>query len=87
MNLGLMLVKGDGVNRDAARAKALLGQACELGLGIACHRLVDLSAQPRGPITPEGYALLEQACKADDFGACLRLSRLSKSIGPRQEQK
>jgi TPR repeat protein len=44
-NLGLMHRRGDGVERDEAKAIAKLKRACELGMADACRWLADQGSQ------------------------------------------
>ncbi|MBU0553103.1 sel1 repeat family protein [Myxococcota bacterium] len=75
VNLGLMLLRGDGVPADPARAVTLHERACGLGLIPACARLGVLYKKGVGasPDLKRATAAFEQACAGGDQASCVWL--------------
>ncbi|MCC6216456.1 MAG: cation:proton antiporter [Polyangiaceae bacterium] len=77
-DLGVMLLDGDGVPRDPARAVVLFRNACELGLPMACANLGHaLEHGLGGAVDVAGAAqIYERACRAEAPFACNALGNL-----------
>lgn len=77
VNLGLMLLRGDGLPRDPTRGAALHQRACDLGLAVACGRLGVLYRNGTGVPRDEARAraAFQKACDGGDRGACLTVER------------
>lgn len=77
VNLGLMLLRGDGIAPDPARGAALHIKACDLGLAVACGRLGVLYRTGNGLPRDEAKAAaaFARACEGGDRGACLEVDR------------
>jgi len=74
-NLGLMLVKGDGIPKDAQRGNKALAWACDKDDATACTELGNSYVAGRGVPRDLNKAieLHRRACKLGDQKACANL--------------
>jgi hypothetical protein len=84
LNLGTGLAAGRLGRRDVAGAGQALRRACDLGSGLACHRLALLVAESPAAVPDVTAAALEaRACAAAIAPACAASNERPPPPGPR----
>ena len=86
--LASLLLNGDGVPRDEARAHEMMRAACDGGNGDACRQFAQVTGYDPGR-QPEALALYERACGLDDPTACLLYASAYAmgTLAPRDDEK
>jgi hypothetical protein len=83
-NLGWLASRGQGVEKDDARADRLFEHACDAGLADGCVALAGRLKQsgatnPDPAVDLRVVSLLERACNAGNAPSCAQLSQLYRS--------
>ncbi|MHA7820026.1 MAG: trypsin-like serine protease [Erythrobacter sp.] len=78
IEFAFMLENGSGIERDLARAEALLRDSCGTGSIAACRRLGSMliGDESRPELASEGVLLFQSACRAGDVESCEQLHSL-----------
>lgn len=76
--LGRSYMLGRGVPKDLARAKALLGRACDGDVAQACGRLGEIAFAEKD--LARSKELLDRSCSAGWFTACETLGKITLAL-------
>ncbi len=76
--LGRSYMLGRGVPKDLARAKALLGRACDGDVAQACGRLGEIAFAEKD--LARSKELLDRSCSAGWFTACETLGKIALAV-------